>query len=118
MKIATIEEFLEYKVAPEYRPVVEALRELMKKHAPEAKEEISYGILGWRIRRIIAVVSPTKKDTTFAFSRGADFADKHGLLRGVGKVSKNVKIKKVEDINEAALRDYIRQAVELEANGG
>jgi hypothetical protein len=64
---------------------------------------------------IIAVISPTKKDITFAFSRGAEFEDRYGLLRGEGHVSKHVKIKAVKDINKEALRDYIEQALALEA---
>ena len=114
MKITTIDDFVEQKVAPEHRAIVGTLRELMKKYAPDAKEVLTYGILGWRQKRILAVISPTKKDITFAFSRGADFTDRHGLLRGVGKVSKHVKIKRVSDINEPALRDYIEQALELD----
>jgi len=65
----------------------------MREEAPNAKEEISYGIPAWKLQRIIAVISPTKRDITFSFSRGAQFEDKYGLLRGVGKSSKHVKIK-------------------------
>jgi len=114
MKITTIDDFLNHKVAPEQKAIVASLRKMMKKYAPDAKEAIVYGILGWRLKRVLAVISPTKKDITFAFSQGAEFTDKHGLLRGVGKVSKHVKIKRVADINETALRDYIKQAVEFE----
>ena len=113
-KITSVEDFLDRKVAPAFLPIVARLRTLMKKHAPDATEVISYGILGWKMQRIIAVVSPTKKDITFAFSRGAEFDDTFGLLRGVGKVSKHVKIRNVAEINEAALRDYIQQALTLE----
>jgi hypothetical protein len=60
------------------------------------------------------VINPTKKAITFAFTGGATFSDKHGLLQGVGKVSKHVKIRSVAEINPAALRDYIRQAVRFE----
>lgn len=86
----------------------------MKKHAPQATLGISYGIPAWKGKRILAVLSPTRKDITFAFSRGADFEDKYGLLRGVGKVSKHVKIANRAEINEAALRYYIRQAVKFD----
>ena len=64
---------------------------------------------------MLAVISPTKKDITFAFSRGAEFKDKYGLLQGVGKVSKHVKIKNLKDANKAALRYYIKQALRLDA---
>ncbi len=64
---------------------------------------------------MLAVVSPTKKDITFAFSRGAEFEDRFGLLRGVGKVSKHVKIKRLEEANKGALRYYIEQALKLDS---
>lgn len=86
----------------------------MREMAPEASEGISYGIPAWRVRRIIAVISPTKRDITFSFSRGAQFEDKYGLLRGVGKSSKHVKIKNLDGVNKEALRYYIRQALELD----
>ena len=87
----------------------------MRECAPEATESISYGIPAWKTsRRIIAVISPTKQDITFSFSRGAQMTDSFGLLRGVGKSSKHVKVKSVETMNEAAIRDYIRQALELD----
>jgi hypothetical protein len=109
-----VDEFVESKVLPEFRPVVAVLRELLHEAAPDAREEISYGIPAWRVRRIIAVISPTKKDITLSFSRGAEFEDKYGLLTGKGNVSKIVKIKTIEDINLEALRYYINQALDLE----
>ena len=111
----TVDDFVQTKVLPEFRPVVAMIRELMKECAPNAKEIISYGIPAYRVKRIIAVISPTKKDITFAFSRGAEFEDKYGLLRGVGKASKHVKIKKLAEANQDALRYYIQQALELDA---
>ena len=87
----------------------------MREVAPNAKEVISYGILAWRGNLILAVVSPTKKDITFSFSKGAKFEDKYGLLKGVGKVSKLVKIKNLKEVNKTALKYYIKQALKLDA---
>ena len=86
----------------------------MREEAPNAREGISYGIPGWKLQRIIAVISPTKRDITFSFSRGAQFEDKYGLLRGVGKSSKHVKIKNLDGANKEALKYYIKQALELD----
>jgi hypothetical protein len=110
----TIDEFVQAKVLPEFHPVVEMLRELMREYAPSVEEIMSYGIPAYRARRIIAVISPTKKDITFAFSRGVDMEDKYGLLRGVGKVSKHVKIKNLDQVDKDALRYYIDQALEID----
>jgi hypothetical protein len=112
----TVDEFVKHKVLPAHQDIVAMIRQLMRETAPDAKEIISYGIPVWKGKRILAVISPTKKDITFAFSRGAEFEDKYGLLRGVGKVSKHVKIKRLEDVNKSALRYYVKQAVEFDTN--
>jgi hypothetical protein len=112
---STVDEFVNTRVSPQFRGIVKMLRELMREAAPGAREEISYGIPAYRGTRILAVISPTKKDITFAFSRGAEFEDRYGLLQGVGKVSKHVKIKNVKDFNKEALRYYIKQALELDS---
>jgi len=111
----TVDEFVLTRVLPEYRDIVAALRELMREYAPGAREMISYGIPAYRGNRILVVISPTKKGITFAFSRGAEFEDRHGLLEGVGKVSKNVRIRDLKSMDRAALRDYIQQALEFDA---
>ena len=115
MTVSTVDEFVEARVLPQHRGVVAALRELMRECAPDAREVLTYGILGWRRKRMLAVISPTKKDITFAFSRGADFEDEYGLLQGVGKVSKHVKIKDLRESTRTALRYYVKQALEIDA---
>lgn len=106
-----VDDFVATKVLPEYRAIAERLRFLMKECVPDSREVISYGVPMWRRKRMLAVISPTKKGITFALAQGAHFEDRYGLLEGVGTRSKNVRMKKLEDINEEALRYYIAQAV-------
>ncbi len=110
----TPDEFVATKVLPEFRPIVAEIRKLMHEAAPGAMEVITYGILGFKGNKMLAVISPTKKGITLAFSRGAAFEDNYGLLEGVGKVSKNVRMKTLDDINKEALHYYIKQAVEFD----
>ena len=110
-----MDDFVDTRVLPELQPVVALIRELMKECAPHAKEAISYGLPTYKGQRIFAVISPTKKDITFSFSRGSQFEDKYGLLRGVGKSSKHIKIKSLASANQEALRYYIKQALEFDA---
>lgn len=114
MKTTSVDEFVERRVLPQHRPIVEMLRQMMRVHAAGAVELITYGILGWKGTKVLAVVSPTKKDITFAFSRGGEFEDKYGLLQGVGRVSKHLKLTQVDGIEPAALKYYIKQAVKLD----
>ena len=111
MAITTVDEFVEQRVAPALRPVVQRLRELMRELVPKATEVYSYGVPTYGLTRGIAVISPTKKDITFAFSQGAAFEDKYKLLVGVGKVSKNLKFKTVADLNKTQQRYYLKQAI-------
>jgi len=114
-KPTTVDEFVQARVLPEFHPVVAMIRQLMKECAPQAEELVSYGIPAYKMKRIIAVISPTKQDITFSFSRGAQFTDKYKMLKGVGKSSKHVKVKSVTEANQTALRYYIKQAVKFDA---
>ena len=106
------------RVQPEHHAVVAVVRKLMRELAPDAKELITYGIPAWKRNRVLAVLSPTRKDVTLSFSRGAEFEDKHGLLQGVGKVSKHLKLKEPKDLSKTVLRYYVQQAVKHDDREG
>jgi hypothetical protein len=114
-KASSVDAFIEARVRPEYRDIVAMLRATMRKRAPRSEEVLTYGILGFKRHRIFAVISPTKKGITLAFSRGAQFEDTYGLLEGVGKVSKNIRLSEVNGIARPALHYYIKQALRLDA---
>jgi hypothetical protein len=111
----TVDEFVKTKVLPEFQPIVAKIRELMSECAPDATEGISYGIPVFKKKKIFAVISPNKKGITFSFTHGTEFEDRYNLLRGVGSVSRHVKIKNLANVNKEALRYYIKQALEIEA---
>ena len=112
----TVDEYVAAKVLPQHQGIVKAIRDLMRDCAPNATETIAYGIPVWKAKKIFAVISPNKKDITFSFTHGAEFDDKYGLLKGVGKVSRYVKIRDIQamTVHEAALRYYIQQALEFD----
>jgi uncharacterized protein YdhG (YjbR/CyaY superfamily) len=105
--ILTVDEFVEKRL----RPIVEMLRALIREAVPEAREMISYGIPMYKAHKHIVVISPTKNDITFSFTHGTEFEDKYDLLRGVGKVSRHIKIKRLNSVSPTALRYYIKQAL-------
>ena len=110
----TVNEFVNRNVLPEYRPVVAAVRSLMKEHAPDAKEVMSYGLPMYIQRLTLAWISPNQKGITFSFMRGAQFEDKYGLLAGTAKHARFVKLKSLGDVNKPALRYYIKQALKYD----
>jgi uncharacterized protein YdhG (YjbR/CyaY superfamily) len=111
LKADPVDDFVKRRVQPEHQAVVALVRKLMRVLAPDATEVISYGIPAWRRKRILAVLSPTRKDVTLAFSRGAEFEDRHDRLQGVGKVSKHLKLKDPKDVSKTLLQYYVRQAL-------
>jgi hypothetical protein len=111
----TVDEFIQSRVLPEFHPVVEQIRKFMRELAPEAVESVSYGVPAYKMKKIFAVISPTKKDITLSFTHGTEFEDKYGLLRGVGKVAKHIKFKNVGGINKEILAYYVRQALAIDS---
>ena len=110
----TVDEFVKNKVLPEFQDIVALIRQYMREMAPGAQELISYGIPVFKGNKIFAVISPTKKDITFSFSRGAQFEDRYNLLGGVGKTSKYIKYKKIDDVKKDVLEYYVKQALDFD----
>jgi hypothetical protein len=111
----SVNEFVEARVAAEFRPVVAAIRSLMKECAPDADEVISYGMPVYKGRKLFAWINLPVKDVTLGFARGAQMEDKYALLRGAAKGgSRHLKMKSVAEVNKPALKYYIKQAVKLD----
>jgi hypothetical protein len=111
----SVNEFIDARVAPEFRPVVAAIRSLMKESAPDAEEVISYGMPVYKGNKLFAWINPPVKDVSLGFSRGAQMEDKYSLLRGTAKGgARHVRMKSVDEVNKPALKYYIKQAVELD----
>jgi hypothetical protein len=100
----TVDEFVQARVAPEMQPIVARLRELMRTLAPTAREMISYDMPVWVEHHIIAYLTAAPQHVTFSFTLGVNFEDKYGLLKGKAKHARYLRLKKVEEINQAALR--------------
>src|SRR5437879_496084 len=111
----TVDEFIKAKVTPEFRPIVAAIRALIKESAPKAEEAIGYGMPVYKGKTLFAWINPPKKDVTFSFTRGDQMEDKYNLLSGRAKAgARHVKMKKLADMNKPALKYYIKQAVKLD----
>jgi hypothetical protein len=89
----TVDEFVAGNVLPEFRPVVAAIRTLMRECAPDAQETIGYGMPVYKGNKLFAWINPTKKDITFGFSRGTQMEGRYGLLGGTAKGSRHVRMK-------------------------
>lgn len=115
-----IENFIQEKVLPEYRPLVEAFRDLIQKDFPELKEEMRggteayYGVPVYRLNHIVITLSPTKQGITFAFSEGKSFEDKYDILEGVGNKTLNIRLHKADEFDTEKMRYYVQQAIDID----
>lgn len=47
-----VDQFIQSRVQPEFHDIVQMLRELMRECVPDAREVLTYGIFGWKRKRI------------------------------------------------------------------
>ncbi|WP_270089881.1 DUF1801 domain-containing protein [Sphingobacterium sp. SYP-B4668] len=116
-----IEQFIEEKIKPEFRPIFLNFRTLVQNKFPFIQEEMRggtekyYGVPVYRNNKIIVTVSPTQKGITFSFTEGKKMKDKFGKLEGVGNKSLNLRITSLKNYSDAMLEYYIMQAIEIDS---
>lgn len=116
-----IEQFIEEKIKPEFRPIFLNFRTLIQNKFPFIQEEMRggtekyYGVPVYRNNKIIVTVSPTQKGITFSFTEGKKMKDKFGKLEGVGNKSLNLRITNFKYYSDEQLEYYIMQAIEIDS---
>lgn len=117
--MSAVDDFVAQKVLPEYRPIVARFRKLITNEYPELTEsmrggtEAYYGVPVYKLRTTAVTISPTKQGITFNFATGATFEDKYNLLEGLGKTTKNWRVKDLSSFNKTIARYYIDQSLEF-----
>jgi hypothetical protein len=112
----SFDEFVKTRIRPEQHDIVVRLRALVRESAPDSRELISYDMPCFVKKDIFAYINSSKTHLTFSFVRGTQINDTYGLLKGNAKHARFMKIKRVSDINKEAVRDYVSQAVALDAS--
>lgn len=114
-----IKRFIADRVRPEFRSVAEAFVALVERAAPELKPGIRGGtekyipVPVWRLTHDVVVMSPSQRGMTVSFANGALFDDAAGLLRGTGKKSCTVLLRRLVDLERPEMAYLLRQAVAL-----
>lgn len=99
------------------RPVVDALRKLVRQAAPHTVETVLWRSLfyhrpelGGRIAGAVCLITPGEDGVRIGFIHGAALADPDWQLRGDAKAKRFVPIRKLGEVRRAALRKLIRAA--------
>jgi hypothetical protein len=95
-------------------------RELILKTAPEVTEEWKWGVPVWSYKGNVVASGVFKDHVKLNFFKGASLGDpKHLFNSGFdAKATRTIDIGEGQEINNAALKDLIRAAVDLNKSGG
>ena len=119
------EQLLELLAArrPEVAPLVLALRDLVARAAPDAKESV-YSL--YAVVDLFTFARPSdafihivayEKHVNLGFNQGSTLPDPHGLIRGTGKKIRHIRITTTDDLKKP-LMGYIRAAIKQAARPG
>ena len=102
---------------PNLKLVADAVRALVRKAAPQSRENINpWGIPTFESNGPFCYLMIGKNHITFGFPRGASLQDSAKLLEGTGKNLRHVKLREVSDVHDANLRQLIVEAKALNKN--
>jgi hypothetical protein len=102
------------KKNPKLKPVVDALRALVRKAVPKSREVINpWGVPTFEWNGPMCYLMVGKNHVTFGFPRGSSLQDSASLLEGTGKNMRHVKLRQVSDVHDANLKQLILEAKRL-----
>jgi len=100
--------------------VLEQLRSLINEAAPTAIEDWKWGTPVWSQNGNILAIGAFRDHVKVNFFRGASLDDSYGLFNAglEAKASRAIDLREGDPVNEAALKDLVRAAVNLNSGGG
>lgn len=102
------------KASPNVRPLLNDLRDLVRKELPEATEEIKWGRPVYSLNHIVCYLAESGDHANLGFYRGIELQDPKGLLEGEGKKLRHIKVYNREEIRRRWYGTLIRQAAKLD----
>ncbi len=95
------------------------IRELIKEADPEIVEEWKWGTPVWSHNGLICTGEAYRNVVKMTFSKGASLKDPDGLFNASleGNVRRAIDIHEGESIKKVAMKNLIREAVELNLKG-
>jgi hypothetical protein len=94
------------------------LREVVKEGAPHSAVAIKWAQPVWEWNGPMIWMKAYPKHVDIGFWRGTEMDDPKKVLTGDGEKMRHIKITSVDDIPADALRDLVRQAVQLNTSKG
>lgn len=107
-----VDQFVAALDAP-MRALVESLRAIIRKAAPQAVESIKWGMPVYTLAGMLCYVQACKGYVRFGFYQGIQLDDREKRLEGSGEGMRHVKIRSADDIRPAAFARWVKRAVAI-----
>lgn len=99
------------------RPIALALHEIVVGVAPECEQSIKWGHPTYTLNGNVCSIMPAREYVRLQLFRGVELDDPARRLEGSGRGMRHVKVRSVSELDAASLRDFVRQAVQLQRSG-
>jgi hypothetical protein len=105
------------ETSPEFQAIIHRLVEILSDSEHPLDSDIKWGQLtfarGADFHHWICAIKITKKFIGLSFHFGGLLSDPHGIFKsGASKFLRTIEYRAVEDINEAAIQDFLAQALD------
>ncbi len=113
MKITQNEKVTEYinNTSSEQKELFGILRQLIHKTISGTTEELKWGMPVFIKTKIFTYLRSTKNHVALGLYNIDRITDPDGLLEGTGKNMRHLKIKKMEDIDEGLIKEWLEATV-------
>lgn len=98
------------------KPNLLNLRELILTTDENFVETIKWGQPCYSLNGLVCYLQKAKAHVTLGFQKGAYLKDPHGLLEGVGKDMRHIKVGLTDEIKTASFKALLTEALSYDAN--
>lgn len=96
------------------RPVLDRIRSVIFDAVPDAVEQFKWGRPCYSAdNRLFCYLHTSRGHATLGFQHGASLSDPGKRLEGDGKDMRHIKLRSVDDIDEACFRSMLTEATRL-----
>ncbi len=99
----------------EQKQLLIELRKLVKSANKEFVEEIKWGQPCYSLNKLVCYLKNTKAHVVLGFQQGAHLKDPKKLLEGTGKDMRHIKVSSSRDIQNAAFKSLIKEAIKFDS---
>jgi hypothetical protein len=98
--------------SPALQMTINRLRATVKAAVPELAEQMRWAQVGYLIsKKDVCGIYAVSDHVNLSFMHGATLRDPKRLLEGTGKGIRHIKIARMEDVDEGAVKEYVTEAV-------